>query len=157
MNMRGFTLVEIIVAIAVMGILMSIAMFNFNDYSRKANVESQTRKLYSDIMSLRGKGLYEKHEVALRLSTTKYSLYSSTSMIGPYQETVLKSEIEWNSPTVTDIIFDTQGLSNVDKSICVKTSNNATVDSIIIFATMVKLGKLKDGENCGQTKIDAKQ
>jgi len=161
MNRRGFTLIEIIITIGVMGILMSIASYSFNEYSRKSAVESQTRKLYSDLMELRTKGLYEKRVVAMRISATGYALYSSYSptMTGPYRTTTLKTPITWNNATVTDIRFNEQGMLQgvTNKSICANATNSASVDSVIVSMTMIKLGKLKDGTSCVENNIDAKQ
>ncbi|MDD2366359.1 MAG: type II secretion system protein [Desulfuromonadaceae bacterium] len=155
MNYRGFTLIEVLVVIAIMGILTSIAMLNFRDYSNKSEVESQTRKMYSDIMSLRSKALFEKHDVAIHLTTTGYSLYPSADINNPYQTTEVKKEITWNDAAKTNIIFDSRGTSNIEKSICVDSENDATVDSIIVSTTMIKLGK-RTG-TCDADHIDAKQ
>lgn len=157
MNRHGFSLIELLTAIAVMGVLTGIAVFNFKAYSNKSAVEAQTRKMYSDIMGLRSKALYEKRDVSFRLSAAKYEFYSSTVMTGPIQSTALKSGIIWNNASVTDIDFDSQGISSVDKSICVNSTNEASVDSLIISKTMIKLGKLRKGTNCAEGNITAKQ
>lgn len=155
MNERGFTLIEIVIAIAVMAILATIGTFQFNQYMRKSSVESQTRKLYGDILELRSKALFEKRPRALKLTTTSYSLYSSEVMsVNPVSTRPLDVPITWN--VSTDITFDTSGMTNDNKAICTNQTNSSPVDSIIISTTRIRLGKLGQGAACAEANIVAK-
>jgi prepilin-type N-terminal cleavage/methylation domain-containing protein len=156
MDQRGFTLVELLMAITVMAILLSIGTFQFNQQLRKSAVENQTRILYGDIVQLRSKALFEKRSRALRLSTTGYSLYSSGVMsVGPADTRVLKAPLTWSGAT-TDVTFDTSGTTNDNKVICTNQINTAAVDSIVISTTRIRLGKLNQGAACAEANIVAK-
>ncbi len=157
MKSHGFTLVELVVVIAIIAILTTIGTMQFAGYSRKTNIENQTRKLYDDIMEMRSLALYEKRNRGLRLSASSYKLYSSETMsVNPVTTVNLTTPITYNSGS--DIIFDTRGLlKTVDNStICVSSSNDASVDSVVVSMTKITLGKLDDGASCVHDNITSK-
>ena len=50
---RGFTLTELIVVIAIMGILVSIAAYNMTDYIRRSRLQEAARNLDGDLSVVR--------------------------------------------------------------------------------------------------------
>jgi len=156
MNKRGFTLIELLIVIALIGILLSAATFGFSQYSRKSKMESQTRFLYGDLMEYRTKAMYEKRNWTFKMSAAGYGIYSSTNTdVSPVTAVVLKHPVDVAS-TVTEIEFDTHGLTDNIGSVCVTSANNAVVDSVVISKTRVQIGKKREGTNCVSTNIDAK-
>lgn len=150
MNRHGFSLIELLITIALITIMLTVASFQFSAYSKKSGVESQTRRLYGDLMELRSKAMFEKRSRAVKLSALSYSIYSSeVTTVSPVQVTTLKAPIQWNNSS--DIIFDSRGmLDTVDNSsICVSETNSAPVDSIVVSMTRIKLGKFKEGATGG--------
>ncbi len=158
MSERGFTLVEMLMVIAIIGILTTIGTFQFSSYQKKSAIDSQTRIMYGDLMELRNKALFEKSNRLFRLkSTTSYALYASEDGTAtPLETKTLKMPITWNG--TADIIFDTRGmlkdLSN--KTICVVEENASPVDSIVVSATRIQLGKLDEGAACAANNVTAK-
>lgn len=156
MNRNGFSLVEVTVTIGLISIMLGIVSFQFVQYSRKSAIESQTRTLYSDLMELRSKALFEKRSRGIKFSADSYSIYSSAiTSVNPIQTTALKASIQWNNST--DIVFNSRGmLETADNSvICVSETNSASVDSVVVAMTNTKLGKL-NGIECKRENIISK-
>jgi prepilin-type N-terminal cleavage/methylation domain len=156
MNNRGFTLTEVLVVIALIGILSAIATFGFSRYTTKSKIESQTKLLYGDLMEYRIKSLYEKKKWRVKISAASYGIYSSSNTtVAPVKTVTLKNSVVFNNST--DIVFDSQGMANVSgKSVCVSNANEAAVDSVVISETRVQIGKRMEGESCVDSKIVAK-
>lgn len=53
MKDQGFTLVELIVVAAIIVVLAVLATLNFKNMTVKANIESQIKQMYSDLMTAR--------------------------------------------------------------------------------------------------------
>lgn len=153
MNNRGFSLIELLTIIALIGILSALATFGFSQYSRKSRITNQTRALYGDLMEYRLKALYEKRNWSFKFSGTGYGIYSSVdTTVTPVSTVVLQYPIEFNT---TYVKFDSQGLTNNSGTICVSSANDAVVDSVVISKTRIKLGK-KEGTDCVADNINAK-
>ncbi len=156
MNKRGFALTELIVVIAIIATLLTMATFGFSQYIRKSQIASQTKILYGDLMEYRVKAMYEKRNWTVKVSATGYGIYSSaTTSVAPVKTVTMNHPVEFNN--TADIVFDGQGVANVSgKTVCVSSTNDAVVDSLVISATRVQIGKKMEGENCVASKIIAR-
>jgi hypothetical protein len=107
-------------------------------------------------MEYRTKALYEKKNWTMKISAAGYGIYSSANTtVTPVTTVTLKNNLDFNN--TADIVFGSQGLANVSgKSVCVSSANNAVVDSVVISATRVQIGKKKEGVSCAAANIDAK-
>lgn len=153
----GFTLIELIIVIALIAILSGIGTFQFTQYSRKSAIEKQTKTLYGDLMELRSKSIFEKRDRVLRLTPTGYSIYSSAeTAVNPVETRTMPSPITWNNSG--DILLNNQGFVQATlSSVCATTANSANVDSIVVSPSRIRMGKLKEGTTCGNTaNIDAR-
>jgi type II secretion system protein H len=56
-SVNGFTLVELLIVIAIIGIVASIASFAWQNYVRNTNLKTAARELTSDIQFMKGKAI----------------------------------------------------------------------------------------------------
>ena len=154
MGRGGFTLVEMLVVVALIGTLLAISTLQFNQMSRKSGIEAQTRELLADLIRVRSQALFQKKSRSVTVSGGLFAAYSSTTVTaGAVSARQLKSPV---TSTVARIDFDEQGMTTVDdQAICVNQESDASVDSIIVNATYIHLGKRKEGQACGVANIDA--
>jgi type II secretion system protein H len=114
MGQKGFSLVELVVVIATMIILTSIATLQFSSMIRKREMEKQTRMLYTDLTEVRQKALYEKTPRVVRLTSNEFRVYPGDSTAAtPTLSRAFSYPIGWSTAgAVLDITFDTFGISN---------------------------------------------
>jgi len=163
MGQRGFTLVEVIIVIAISAILLTIATLNWNQMQTKAAVETQIKTLHADLMEVRLAALYGKRARSVVISGQVYKEYSSTvttSTTNPVVTKQLQYPVVWNSSG--DLTFDSQGLTNgTERTICILPTNNtlvindAAVDSIVVSQARINLGK-RTGGGCASANIEQK-
>ena len=75
----GFTLMEILIVIVIVGILLTIAAGNFGGVNEKYKVEAETKQLYADLMDVRGRAMQRNRMSFVRLSGTGYATYEDTN------------------------------------------------------------------------------
>lgn len=66
---KGFTLIELMVTIAVLGIIATIAAPSFSNLLEKQNLNRSTEELIGQLNSARSKAVLERREVTVRLNS----------------------------------------------------------------------------------------
>lgn len=75
----GFSLVELIVVLVLLGILMSIATLNFNQWMNKSNLETQVRKMVIDLSEIRVMAFTTKKRHSFTINQSSYAFKSYSS------------------------------------------------------------------------------
>lgn len=159
---QGFSLMELLIAIAVAGILFAIAAMPFSRMNRKSLVEAQLKKIYTDFTEVRSEAMYRKQARAITFTAGSYSVYSSAvTAVPPLRTTTVKNPLV--ALDTDPVVFDENGLllngATVTRVLCISTGaeNGAIVDSLVISLARIQQGKWQVPEGaanaCTETNI----
>lgn len=159
MRHKGFTLVELVVVMAIIGILLSMATLQFDRMTRKARIEGQVKTLVADLMTVRSEALLRKRARAVSISPSSFAVYSSAVAEG--SAVSLKKLVDPMVSAPTTILFDTRGMAiSVEggaQALCVEPADNpGSVDSVVVSLTRIQIGKRAAGGACSSAAIDIK-
>ncbi len=162
MRQAGFTIIEMAIVLAIVGILTALATVRFNAYMRKSQMQSQIQTLYSDLNRVRSQALFNRRPRSVTMTSNQYALYSSSAVTGsPVEQKALKYPMALNNGAQLD--FDERGLlANVTSAsacILLPTSQDAVIDSLVLSETRILIGKCNDCNttaDCKTVNITAK-
>lgn len=155
----GFSIVELVVVIAILGILMTIGTLNFHQWQVKNNIDRQTRELYTDINTARLNAIHTKKRHSVVFNPTSYVLknYSSddeSSSAGrilstkpvSYQLTKITSGVS-QALTGENIIYDARGFiyDGFGLTVAVNPGNSGAYDCIVLSEGRTSMGKMTNG------------
>jgi prepilin-type N-terminal cleavage/methylation domain-containing protein len=157
MKEKGFSLVELVVVIAIMGTLMTIATLNFNAWQKKTQIERQTREMFADINQARIDSFHRKlrHSIVMQPNSYTFRRYSSENESRSAGTTVQTKNVSYqitkeSGSTFTDDIteFDIRGFTNDNDIFRINPADSAAqVDCIVITTGRTNLGKMEN-ESC---------
>lgn len=160
---RGFTLVEILIAIAILGILVVIAVGNFGGMNEKYKVEAETKQLYADLMDARGRAMQRNRASLVRINANDYKTYEDTSPAPDGDgaldntDTLITNTIVSHAIATGNIAvplsfnFNRNGIASVTGFIRFASTVRPDYDCIWIRATRIKMGQYNAiGNTCAE-------
>jgi prepilin-type N-terminal cleavage/methylation domain-containing protein len=172
---KGITLIELVTVISIIGVLAIALGFEFKRWIDRYMVEVQIDELYADLMNARMRAIQRNRAHFVTLAQTEYTVQEDIDP-WPYGDTDLTAwdsnrpagyndpiplvkknlnpdtPITWSNLRVAKIKFNNRGLSNMNKTICFTTDNDADYDCLVVSATRIRSGKLNkkisDGGEC---------
>jgi prepilin-type N-terminal cleavage/methylation domain-containing protein len=146
MRQRGFSLIELVIVIAIGGILMALATLSFNQMTSKQAVNDEIKMIYAEIAGARSDSMYQRRQRRVVVDGTSFRIYSSLLSAGvdPILTKPLSYPIRSGSGSSVTINFDVGGLlmGGDNASICVDPPSDfgTVVDSIVVFTTRTTYG-----------------
>jgi prepilin-type N-terminal cleavage/methylation domain-containing protein len=161
----GFSIVELVVVIAILGILMTIGTLNFHQWQVKNNIDRETRELYTDINTARLNAIHTKKRHSVVFNPTSYVLknYSSEGedpFAGRIIETkqvhyeMMKKPSTGSSLvalTGEHVVYDVRGFifNDVGLTVAVTPGDSGAYDCVVLSTGRTNMGKMTNG-TCSQ-------
>jgi prepilin-type N-terminal cleavage/methylation domain-containing protein len=150
----GFTLVEIMIAIAIVGIVVMLAVSTFQGLNEKYRVEGETKQMFADLMDARGRAMQRNRAFFVRITANDYNTYEDSSPApdgnGSWENAdTLVANVAVTHAIVIDNLaggvstfrFNRNGIASVTGFIRFSSTVQPDYDCITIRETRVKLGQ----------------
>jgi type IV fimbrial biogenesis protein FimT len=92
---KGFTILEILVVIAIMTIVLTIASLNFNTWQKKYNIENQAKELMADLGDLRLQ--------AMQTKTSRMAVFNASPLYVAFRSYTGAEQVNPTPTTGTEI------------------------------------------------------
>jgi prepilin-type N-terminal cleavage/methylation domain-containing protein len=164
---RGFTLIEMLVVVAMVGILTGLGVAGFAGLTRKTEVGNQARRIQTDLSKVKVMAMTKGRTHFVALNANGYVAYDDTNpapdgndVLAVGSDTpILRSDEALNLSTVTtlrfypiawsggaEIDFNSRGLCTTaaaaPQTICIPSDANPHYDCVSVSSTRILLGKL---------------
>ena len=138
---KGFTLIELIIVMGIMGILATIAAPHFQNYIGNQNLKTAARGITSDFFATREKALSEnvRYRITFDQASNSYTIAGGTAAGAPYVDQQTKLMTSYASYIKVDgdqdVFFQTRGTVGCPSTSCnftISNTNNGSVANIIV-------------------------
>ena len=159
----GFTLVEILIVIAILGVLVMIAVGNLRGFNEKYKVEAETKQLYADLTDVRGRAMQRSRVSFVQINANDYKTYEDTSpapdgdgLLQNADTLVVNAKVfhaiaTGNIAVPLSFNFNRNGIASVTGFIRFSSTALPDYDCIWIRSTRVKMGQYNaTGNTCAE-------
>ena len=149
---------EILITLAVLTILLTMAVSTFRGLDEKYKVEMETKQLYTDLMEARAFASQRYRVLFVRTSANSYQTYEDTNPApdgnGSLENasdtrvanvTVLHTIVPTLPGGVTGFEFDRNGIASASGNIRFVSTAAPDYDCITILPTRIKMGQYSGG------------
>jgi prepilin-type N-terminal cleavage/methylation domain-containing protein len=179
-RLHGFSLIEMLVVIAIVGIIAGLATVSFAGLARKYRIDNQVRRMHGDFSNIKVMAMTKGRTHFVTLNENSYTGYEDSHpapdgdgilAVGS-DRIVLTSNQSLNLSTVTNqqsqpiawsaggssytMAFNSRGLcTTTNNTICIFSSVNTRYDCINVSQTRITLGKLAVQGVCSAANCQA--
>ena len=153
----GFTLLEIMIVIAIVGIVVMIAVGNFRGLMEKYRVEDETKQMFADLMDARGRAMQRNRVFHVQITNNGYKTFEDTDPAPDGDTNLTGSDTQVASVNVkhtitptgglSDFRFNRNGIASVTGSIRFSSTTQSDYDCITVNATRIKMGQYNATDN----------
>jgi prepilin-type N-terminal cleavage/methylation domain-containing protein len=158
MNQDGFSMIELLIIMIIISVIIAVSTMSFQSMNTKSNIETEFKRMYSDLLGVRSQALFRKTDRAVTITSTGYSIYASAdTTANPQTTTNFKFPV--TVPANMTITFDQMGFatfSNSSSTVCVCAQTNASkafYNSLIVSPARIQIGNLI-GTGCTSANIN---
>jgi prepilin-type N-terminal cleavage/methylation domain-containing protein len=152
---EGTTLIELLVVLTIMGILVFLLGFSFQDWTGNYKVESQAKEMYVDLMNARARAMQRNRCHFVVVTANNYQIFEDANEDCVYNagDTALTAFTSPKTLTYTSnwtgtVTMDTRGMVNQNDTIRFDNlGKNPDYDCITIYSTRINMGKW-NGSSC---------
>lgn len=154
-NERGFSLVEMVIVVAIIGILLAIASIFGKPWIDKYNAEGQIRQMHADLLQARMKAMEKNKQYFVVVNTSSYQVIEDTNENGtidvsPTDTYLPLVPLKYSVITGGTITMDQRGLVSADTYTTIQfntLSGKPEYNCISWNQTRITIGSM-NGTNC---------
>ena len=160
----GFTLVEIMIALAIVGIVVMLATSSFRGMMEKYRVEGETKQIFADLMDARGRAMQRNRSFFVQINANDYKTYEDTNpapdgegSLDTSNDTLVANATVTHAISTNNLVgggnftfrFNRNGIASATGTIRVTSTAQPDYDCITVRETRIKMGKW-NGTTCDE-------
>jgi prepilin-type N-terminal cleavage/methylation domain-containing protein len=162
-NNQGFTIIELIVVMVIMGVLLTMATLSYQTIQQRTDVEQKVKRMHTDLMNIRIRAMQRgrNHFVSMPTGTTTYRIYEDTftspdgnGVPDMASDTLLSSQsvapytLVLQTAAMSPVTFNSKGLVTTQTGwVRINATTVGEYDCIFIDQIRTGMGKM-NGANC---------